>query len=115
MTLLLAIMVGLLFTVGVYLLLQRTPAQLILGLMLLGNGSILAVFVAGGLTRGNPPLAAPGEMAPPVGAADPLPQALVLTAVVIGFAVTTLAATLIWRTQQDHDDNDLDAMRRTDT
>ena len=115
MTLLLALMVGLLFTLGLYLLMQRTPAQLILGLMLLGNGSVLAVFVAGGLTRGNPPLAAPGEVAPSIGAADPLPQALVLTAIVIGFAVTTLAATLVWRTQQDHGDNDLDAMRRTDT
>ena len=35
--------------------------------------------------------------------------------VVIGFAVVTLAATLVWRTQEDHPDHDLDAMRRTDT
>jgi multicomponent Na+:H+ antiporter subunit C len=113
MTLLLALLVGLLFTLGIFLLMQRTPAQLIVGLILLGNGANLGVFVAGGLTRGNPPLAEAGAAAPPAGAADPLPQALVLTAIVIGFAVVTLAATLVWRTHEDHPDHDLDAMRRT--
>ncbi len=115
MTLLLALLVGLLFTLGTYLLLRRSPAQLIIGLMLLGNGTNLGVFVAGGLTRGVPALVAAGETAPPAGAADPLPQALVLTAIVIGFAITALATTLVWRTQTDHPDNDLDAMRRTDS
>ena len=115
MTLLLALLVGLLFTLGIYLLLQRTPAQLIIGLMLLGNGANLAVFVSGGLTRGGPALIEPEALAPAAGAADPLPQALVLTAIVIGFAVIALAATLVWRTQVDHPDNDLDAMQRTDT
>ena len=115
MTLMLAILVGLLFTVGIYLLMQRTPAQLIIGLMVLGNGANLSVFLNGGLTRNRPPLIAPGDVVPPQGAADPLPQALVLTAIVIGFAVTALAAALVWRTQVDNPDNDLDAMRRTES
>ena len=115
MTLLLAIMVGLLFTLGSYLLMQRTPARLILGLMLLGNGANLAVFLAGGLTAGQPPLIPAGETTAAPGAADPLPQALVLTAIVIGFAVTSLAAGLVWRTQTDHPDNDLDALERTES
>jgi multicomponent Na+:H+ antiporter subunit C len=120
-TLLLAITVGLLFAAGVYLLLQRTPARLVVGLMLLGNGANLGVFVAGGLVRGRPPLVAAGAAAPPPGTADPLPQALVLTAIVIGFAVTALAAVLVWRAHADRADaggrggNDLDELRSTDT
>jgi len=115
MTLLLAILVGILFTIGVYLLMQRTPARLVLGLMLLGNGTNLGVFVAGGLGSDHPPLVPAGAEAPAAATADPVPQALVLTAIVIGFAVTTLAAALIWRTQRDNPDNDLDALRRTET
>ncbi|MDJ0764057.1 MAG: NADH-quinone oxidoreductase subunit K [Myxococcota bacterium] len=115
MTLLLTLLVGLLFTLGIYLLMARTPARLIIGLMLLGNGANLGVFVAGGLTAGQPPLTAAAQQAPAAGAADPVPQALVLTAIVIGFAVTALAAGLIWRTQADHPDNDLDAMNRSES
>ena len=115
MTVLLAVVVGLLFTAGVYLLLQRNASQLVVGLMLLGNGANLAVFVAGGLTRGAPPLVGEGAMAPPPGVADPLPQALVLTAIVIGFAITALAAVLVWRVHRDHGSQDLDELRRTDT
>ena len=115
LTFLLALLVGLLFTLGTYLLMARTPARLIIGLMLLGNGTNLGVFLAGGLTSGNPPLTTPGATAPPTGAADPVPQALVLTAIVIGFAVTSLAAGLVWRTQIDHPDNDLDAQRRSES
>lgn len=115
MTVLLAILVGILFTLGAYLLMQRTPARLILGLMLLGNGANLGVFVAGGLNPDRPPLVPAGAEAAPLEAADPVPQALVLTAIVIGFAVTSLAAALIWRTQRDHPDNDLDELQRTET
>lgn len=97
MTVLLAILVGILFTLGAYLLMQRTPARLILGLMLLGNGANLGVFVAGGLNPDRPPLVPAGAEAAPLEAADPVPQALVLTAIVIGFGMTAFVLILALR------------------
>lgn len=115
MTLLLALVTGILFACGVYLLLQRSLGRLLVGLVLLGNAVNLGVFVSGRLTRAVPPLAAPGEAAPAAGAADPLPQALVLTAIVIGFALSSFAAALLWRTRDAVGEDDPDALRRTDT
>ena len=115
MTVLLAIAVGVLFGGGVYLLQQRSLAQLVLGVVLMGHGANLAVFVVGGLVRGAPALVASGETAPPAGAADPLPQALVLTAIVIGFAFAAFAAALALRARRVVDNDDVDAMRSTDT
>jgi multicomponent Na+:H+ antiporter subunit C len=115
MTLLLAVVVGVLFGCGVYLLLQRSLGQILVGLVLLGNAVNLSVFVAGRLTRAAPPLAGMGQSAPPPGAADPLPQALVLTAIVIGFALLAFAAALLWRTHEAVGDDDPDSLRRTDT
>lgn len=114
MTLLLALLVGAFFTGGIYLLLQRSHARLLVGLLLLSNGANLAVFVMGGLTRSAPPLATEGEMAPPPGVADPLPQALVLTAIVIGFALIAFAAVLLWRAHEATGTDDLDQLRSTD-
>jgi multicomponent Na+:H+ antiporter subunit C len=113
MTLLLAICVGLLVATGLYLLMQRSMLRLVLGLIMLGHGANLAVFVSGGLTRATPPLVATGTQAPPADAADPLPQALVLTAIVISFAVAAFAAALAVRAQQAAVD-DPDQMTSTD-
>jgi multicomponent Na+:H+ antiporter subunit C len=115
MTLLLALVVGVLFGCGLYLMLQRSLGQLLVGLVLLGNAVNLGVLVAGRLTRAVPPLIAEGEAAAPAGAADPLPQALVLTAIVIGFAILAFAAALLWRTHDAVGDDDPDSLRRTDT
>ena len=115
MTLLLALVAGTLFGCGLYLLLQRSLGRVLVALVLLGNAVNLSVFVTGGLTRSVPPLAAPGEAAPAPGAADPLPQALVLTAIVIGFALAAFAAALLWQVRRATDDDDPDMMRRTDT
>lgn len=115
MTLLLALVTGVLFGCGLYLLLQRSLGRMLVGLVLLGNAVNLGVFVSGRLTRAVPPLAAAGEAAPAAGAADPLPQALVLTAIVISFALTTFAAALLWRIRETTDDDDPDILRRTDT
>jgi multicomponent Na+:H+ antiporter subunit C len=114
-TVLLALAVGVLFGSGLYLLLQRSLGQLLVGLVLLSNAVNLGVFVAGRLTRQQPPLAAAGAAAPPPGAADPLPQALVLTAIVIGFALLAFAAALLWRMRDAAGSDDPDELRRTDT
>lgn len=115
MLLVLSITVGVLFTCGLYLMMRRSLWKLILGLILLGHGANLAVFVSAGLTRSPAPLAALGENAPPDGAADPLPQALVLTAIVIGFAVVSFAAVLVRRACEAVSSDDPDLMRSTDT
>jgi len=97
MTILMAILIGVLYASGIYLMLRRNIVKLIFGLAILGHAANLLIFTIGGLVRANPPLAALGADAPPPGVADPLPQALVLTAIVIGFALTAFFAVLIKR------------------
>lgn len=89
-----AILVGVLFAVAIYLLLQRSIVDDVFGLIVLGNAANLAVFGAGDLRRGAAPILH-GETE--VDVADPLPQALVLTAIVIGFGVVAFAAVLVTR------------------
>jgi multicomponent Na+:H+ antiporter subunit C len=93
MELLLAITAGALYAAGLYLLLRRRLAQLIVGLGLLTNGTNILIFTSGGLTRAIPPVVPEGSesLEPPF--ADPVPQSLILTAIVIGFGV--LAFTLV--------------------
>jgi hypothetical protein len=67
--------------------LRRSIVKLMIGLMLLSNAANLLIFTAAGLTRGVPPLVPEGLTRPDGLSADPLPQALVLTAIVISFGV----------------------------
>jgi multicomponent Na+:H+ antiporter subunit C len=109
-----AITIGALVTAGVYLLLRRSIVRLLFGLVLLGHAANLAVFSAPGLVRGRAPLVPEGAMAPPAGYADPVPQALVLTAIVIGFAIVAFAAVLLHRSQEALETADVDEIRETD-
>jgi multicomponent Na+:H+ antiporter subunit C len=108
-----AVLVGGLYAAAVYLLLRRNVVKLVLGLVLLGHAANLLIFTAGGLVRGNPPLAAAGAAAPPPGVADPVPQALVLTAIVISFAVLAFAAVLVRRVVEVLGTDDADSLRTT--
>ena len=83
----LALLSGLFLAASFYLLLSRALIRLLLGIALLGNGVNLLILTAGRLTRALPPIAPPGLAAPLPGAANPLPQALILTAIVIGFSL----------------------------
>ena len=114
MALLLAVTVGALYACGVYLLLRRSLVKLVIGLVLLGHAANLLIMAAAGITPGRPPIVAEGAAAllPPY--ADPLPQALVLTAIVIGFGVQAFALVLLKRAYQAVGTDDLDAMRSTD-
>jgi multicomponent Na+:H+ antiporter subunit C len=114
MSVLLAVVVGLLYTLGIYLMLRRNVVRLVFGLVLLGHAANLLIFTTGGLVRGTPPIITAGELAPPPGAADPLPQALVLTAIVIGFAVVSFAAVLVHRVIDTTGTDDIDEMRSTE-
>jgi multicomponent Na+:H+ antiporter subunit C len=113
MLLVLALLVGLLYATALYLMLRRNMVKLIFGLVLLGHAANLLIFTAGGLVRAGAPVAAEGMAAPPVGVADPVPQALVLTAIVIGFAVVAFAAVLVRRVVRTLGTDDSDTLRTT--
>lgn len=111
MTLALALTVGLLYAAGLYLMLRRSMVKLLLGLALLGHASNLLIFVAAGLRRGSPPLVHPGQKRLLVEHTDPLPPALILTAIVISFAIVGYAAVLVKRVYEVAGD-DADAVGR---
>ncbi len=114
MELLFALMVGLLYGCGLYLLLRRSIVKVVVGLILLGNGTNLLIFTAGGLVRGRPPLVPSDATSVPPPYADPLPQALILTAIVISFGVLVFAVALVYRTYRALGTDDLDALTTTD-
>lgn len=106
----LAITIGVLYGAGVYMLLRRSLFQLVLGLVLLSHGANLLIFTSGGLTRAEPPvLSADPEAKPPP--TDPLPQALILTAIVISFGVLAFTLVLFHRGDMVIGTNDPDALR----
>ncbi len=108
MELLLAIVAGMLYASGLYLMLRRRLAQLIIGLALLSHGSNILILSAAGVTRGRPPLIAPAMTAE--GMADPVPQSLILTAIVIGFGVLAFALVLAHRVHQSAGSDDIDTI-----
>src|SRR3954468_9974380 len=112
MEVLLALAAAVLYTAGIYLMLRRRLAQLIIGLGLLSNGTNVLIFAAGGLTRGHPPVAsaAAGVLVPPY--ADPVPQALVLTAIVIGFGLLAFSLVLADRVHATVGTDDVDDVGR---
>ncbi|GHD02616.1 Na(+)/H(+) antiporter subunit C [Zhihengliuella salsuginis] len=91
---LLLLVMGVLFATGIYLLLERSLTRVLLGIILVGNAVNLLIVIAGG-PAGLAPLYE--KDIPPEEYADPLPQALVLTAIVITFAVTAFMLALIYR------------------
>lgn len=102
---------GVFLTAAIYLLLSRSLIRMLLGLALLGNAVNLLILVAGRLTRIVPPIALDGAAAPLPGAANPLPQALILTAIVIGFAMFAFLLVLAYRAYQSLEADDTDRMR----
>ncbi|HZM42277.1 MAG TPA: NADH-quinone oxidoreductase subunit K [Acidimicrobiales bacterium] len=100
MTVLLAATAAALFGIGTYLVLQRKLSRIIIGIALLGHGANVLMVSSG--TRGRAPLIGNG---PTEDLADPLPQALALTAIVISFGVTALLLALAYRSWLlTHDD-----------
>ena len=111
MELLVAIMVGVLVAASVHLMLARNVLRFIFGLVLISNAANLTIFVSGRLTPESPPLIPDGATAPAADAANALPQALVLTAIVIGFGLFAFALTLVYRTYQNLGTLNSDEMR----
>jgi multicomponent Na+:H+ antiporter subunit C len=109
----LAVVVGGLYAAGVYMLLRRSLFKLVLGLVLISHGANLLIFTAGGLTRAEPPVV-PADRPDAVPPTDPLPQALILTAIVISFAVLAFTLILFHRGDVVIGTNDPDELRVTD-
>ncbi len=114
MTLILAVLIGVLYAAGLYMMMRRSIVKLIAGLALLGYASNLFIFTIGRLTRAAPPIVPPGLTAPAEPFADPVPQALILTAIVIGFGLQAFALALIRRAYETAQTDDLDNMKATD-
>ena len=107
MELLVASALGLVTAGGVYLLLRPRTFSVVLGLSLLGYAVNAFIFVMGRLVSGAPPLVGEGAVA----YADPLPQALVLTAIVIGFGMTGFMIELALRARQDTGSDHVDGRK----
>ena len=112
---LLAFVIGGLYAAGLYMMLRRSLLKLIIGLALFGHAANLLIFTVGGLTRAQPPILSEFAGGAVTGVADPLPQALILTAIVIGFGVQAFTLVLIHRVVQTIGTDDLDQMKATDT
>ena len=85
------LVIGVLFATGAYLLMHRSLTKIILGVVMLGNG-INVLIVATSSRPGEPPIVGTDGTI-----TDPVPQALVLTAIVIGFAIVAFMLALVWR------------------
>lgn len=105
MILVLALLVGVLFSCGTYLLLQRTLTRVVLGLALMGHGANLLLLLAGG-RAGDAPLI--DDTTDPSSFADPLPQALALTAIVITFGVSAFLLALAYRSWVLRNDDEVE-------
>jgi multicomponent Na+:H+ antiporter subunit C len=103
-------LIGIFLVAAIYLMLSRSVIRMLLGLALLGNAVNLMIFVAGRLARAIPPIAIGAEVPLP-GAANPLPQALILTAIVIGFAMFAFLLVLGYRAYQSLEADNTDHMR----
>lgn len=114
MEIVLAIMIGVLYAAGIYMILRRSLVKLILGIIILGNGANLLIFLLGRITKGSPPII-PGDLKVFAEAyADPIPQALILTAIVISFGLQSFAIILIKRAYKVVKTDDLDEMNTID-
>ncbi|MEX0684588.1 MAG: Na+/H+ antiporter subunit C [Balneolales bacterium] len=108
---LLAFIVGGLFASSIYLMLRKNLIRIIIGLILLSNAVNLLIFTMGRLTSANPPLIAEGANVAEAGIANPLPQALILTAIVIGFGLLAFALVLAYRSYMELNTVEVDELR----
>lgn len=106
-----SVIVGIFFAVAIYLMLSQHIIRILIGIAILGNAVNLLLFIAGRVTREVPPIIGPGMETLPSGAANPLPQALILTAIVISFSFFAFLLVLAYRTYQELKTDDTHQMR----
>lgn len=111
MEILLGLLAGLFVGVSVYLMMNRSIIRFVFGLVLISNAANLVLFAAGRTTRAEPALIPAGALAPLENVANGLPQALILTAIVIAFGLLAFALVLVLRAYQELQTIDSEAMR----
>lgn len=110
MEILMSILIGFLFMAAVYLILSRSLLRIIIGTGLLSHGTHLLLLTMGGLSGEAPPVLKDGV----TDYADPLPQALILTAIVISFGVTAFFLVLAYRTYKEIGTDNMELMKGTE-
>jgi multicomponent Na+:H+ antiporter subunit C len=111
MELLFVILIGLFFAAAVYLMLSKFLVRVLLGVVLLGNAVNLSLFTNGRILRDVPPIIPAGHDVPATLTANPLPQALILTAIVISFSFFAFLLVLVYRAYQDLGTDNANEMR----
>lgn len=107
---LMAILIGLLISLGTYQILSKQMLRIVLGLSLIGHAINLLILTSGGLKTGSAPLLSEHEQV----FTDAVPQALILTAIVINFAVTAYLMVLSYRTYKQYGTDDMEKLRGND-
>ena len=110
-----ALLAAVLAGCALYMILSRNLVRMMLGLSLLATAVNLMLFLSGRIGRVQPPIIPDGQSTLPQAATDPVPQALILTAIVIGVALTVTLTVLIVRTYRAHGTLASDAIRAADT
>lgn len=113
MNLIIAIIIGILCAASVFLMFQKSFFKLIIGVILFGYATIFFIFTLGGVIKEAPPLLGSTELQVQE-VADPLPQALTLTAIVISIGVQLFMIVLFKKVHEDLNTEDLDDLNTTD-
>lgn len=114
MTALLAIVIGALYAGAIYMMTRRSIVKLIIGLIMLSHAAHLLIFTVSGLKRAPAPIVPKDGALVFEAAADPMPQALILTAIVISFGVLAFALALLRRAFGIASAEDVDQIRTTE-
>lgn len=114
MEIILSLLTGLIFAAAVFLMLHKGMVRLVLGIMLLGYATNLFIFLIARITRGLPAIIADNSEVMSGQFADPVPQALILTAIVIGFGMQAFAIVLIRRVYKATGTANMDELNNTD-
>lgn len=112
MEIIMAIVIGILFASAIYLILSKSLLRIIIGTGLISHGAHLLLLTMGGLNGKAPPVLAEGILSSHY--ADPLPQALILTAIVISFGVTAFILVVTYRAYQELGTDSVEMMKGTD-
>ena len=113
MNLIISLIIGVLFGASLFLMFQKSFFKLIIGVILFGYATIFFLFTVGGTTKNAPPLLSDAEGAS-TALADPLPQALTLTAIVISIGVQLFVIVLLKKVYKEVGTEDLDDLNVTD-
>lgn len=115
MEIIMSIVIGVCYAAAVFLLLQKRFLQIILGIALLSHATNLLIFVAAGLHGTSVPIIPSGTEVLSPAAVDPLPQALILTAIVIGLALFGFSLALAYRCVAVLGHDDIDQITNSDS